>query len=186
MIFRHFLLDVNESNAFIVGCEETRDALLVDAGDYDARIPEFLDQANLRLTKIFITHDHYDHTSGLDDFARQYKAEVLSGAGRAGEGRARRVKHGDAVRVGNLVGKVLATPGHTQDSVSLAFPGHVFTGDALFAGSVGGTSSQSAARQLLDAIRSRIFSLPADTEIHTGHGPSSTVAIEREHNPFFV
>jgi glyoxylase-like metal-dependent hydrolase (beta-lactamase superfamily II) len=186
MIFRHFLLDVNESNAFIVGCEDTREALLVDAGDYDAGISGFLDQERLKLTKIFITHDHYDHTGGLGEFTRRYKAEVLAGASNAGGQRATRVRAADTVRVGNLTGKVLETPGHTQDSVSLAFPGHVFTGDALFAGSVGGTSSQSAARQLLDAIQTQIFSLPLDTEIHTGHGPSSTVAIESEHNPFFV
>ncbi|NLT59553.1 MAG: MBL fold metallo-hydrolase, partial [Candidatus Hydrogenedentes bacterium] len=85
-----------------------------------------------------------------------------------------------------LAGRVLATPGHTPDALSLAFPGMVFTGDALFAGSVGGTASPALARQQLDAIRNHIFSLPADTEIHTGHGPSSTVAIESRYNPFFV
>jgi glyoxylase-like metal-dependent hydrolase (beta-lactamase superfamily II) len=80
---------------------------------------------------------------------------------------------------------VLATPGHTPDGVCLAFSGHVFTGDSLFAGSVGGCSG-AAHRRLLDGIRQHLFALPPDTQVHTGHGPSSTIAIESQHNPFFV
>ena len=98
----------------------------------------------------------------------------------------RHVVHGDTVRVGNLVGEVLATPGHTPDSISLAFPGIVFTGDALFAGSVGGTSSPGCAKQQIDAIRRHILSLPDDYEVHPGHGPASTIGIERRGNPFFA
>jgi glyoxylase-like metal-dependent hydrolase (beta-lactamase superfamily II) len=88
--------------------------------------------------------------------------------------------------VGKLTGTVLATQGHTLDSISLAFPGLVFTGDALFSGSIGGTSSPRNAQQEIDHVRRNILSLPDDYEIHPGHGPSSTVAIERNHNPFFV
>jgi glyoxylase-like metal-dependent hydrolase (beta-lactamase superfamily II) len=81
---------------------------------------------------------------------------------------------------------VLATPGHTPDSLSLSFPGVVFTGDALFAGSVGGTGSPRNASQQIEAIRKHIFALPDDYEIHPGHGPASTVAVERGCNPFFA
>ena len=88
--------------------------------------------------------------------------------------------------MGKLTGRVLATPGHTPEGVSLAFPGHVFTGDALFAGSVGGTASQANYDQQIAAIRTQVFSLPPETEVHPGHGPSSTVAVERRYNPFFV
>jgi hydroxyacylglutathione hydrolase len=186
MILRHFLTEANESNAFIVACEETREALMVDAGDFDPAIADFLDEQGLRLTTVFITHDHYDHTGGLAAAAARDGATVLASGGRPGGVPAQAVHHGDAVHVGTLTGNVLATPGHTPDSVSLAFPGHVFTGDALFAGSVGGTASSSAARRQLDHLRENILSLPPDTEIHTGHGPSSTVAIESRYNPFLV
>ena len=186
MIFGSFLLDANESNAFVLGCEETREALLVDVGDADPRIEEFLDQHGLRLTTVFITHDHYDHTGGLDHVLREHDVEVLSGRGDAGGRNARRVRHGDEVRIGQLAGAVLATPGHTPDSVSLAFPGLVFTGDALFAGSVGGTTSSANARQEIEHIRKHIFALPDECEIHPGHGPASTVGVERQYNPFFA
>ena len=90
------------------------------------------------------------------------------------------------MKVGRLAGRVVATQGHTGDSLSIVFPGMAFTGDALFAGSVGGTASRGETQRQLDSIREHIFSLPPETEIHTGHGPSSTVAVESAHNPFFV
>ena len=186
MIFRHFRLDVNESNAFVVGCGDTKEALLIDVGDMDPAIEDFLDEHGLRLTTVFITHDHYDHTGGLPGVIAKYDAEVLSGSGSGPGHKTRKVAHGDEVRVGDLVGTVLSTPGHTPDSVSLRFPGMVFTGDALFAGSVGGTTSPSQARQQIDALRKHILSLPDETELHTGHGPSSTVGIEKHHSPFFA
>ncbi len=186
MIFRPFLLDVNEVNAFLVACEATREALLVDAGDIDAHVVDFLEENGLTLTTIFITHDHYDHTGGLNAALDRYEVRVYSGKGMAGGAKGHKVRHGDEVRVGELVGKVLATPGHTPDSISLAFPGMVFTGDALFSGSIGGVMSPNDGKVEIEHIRKNIFTLPDDTEVHPGHGPSSTVGIERRYNPFFV
>ncbi|MBX7255061.1 MAG: MBL fold metallo-hydrolase [Candidatus Hydrogenedentes bacterium] len=186
MIVRRFLLDVNEANAFIVACEETRDALLVDAGDFSPAVAEFVSAHSLNLSQVFITHDHYDHVDGLAPVVARYGARVFAGRSAVGGCDATKVSQGATVRVGNLVGNVCETPGHTPDGLSLVFPGHAFTGDALFAGSVGGTSSSENAKRQLDAIRKHIFTLPPDTMIHTGHGPSSTVAIESRFNPFFV
>ncbi|MDX9972890.1 MAG: MBL fold metallo-hydrolase [FCB group bacterium] len=186
MIFRHFLLKVNEANAFILACNDTREAILIDAGDLDNAIPVFLAEHNLTLSKVFITHDHYDHTDGLPAVVQQYRAEVFSGKDAIANIATRRVRENAEIQVGNLVGRVIATPGHTPEGMSLAFPGMVFTGDALFAGSVGGTPGARQARQQIDHITKGIFSLPPETEIHCGHGPSTTVAIESRHNPFFV
>jgi hydroxyacylglutathione hydrolase len=187
MIFQPFLLDVNEANVYVVSCEESREALLIDAGDADPRIGEFVERNDLKLTGVFITHDHYDHTGGLGALIDAFPiAHVFSGRGRAGGRKAKRVSHGDTLRVGALTATVLETPGHTPDSISLVFPGLVFPGDALFSGSVGGTSSASDAKRQIDALRRYVLSLPDEYEVHPGHGPSSTVAIERRFNPFFV
>ncbi|HOD50785.1 MAG TPA: MBL fold metallo-hydrolase [Candidatus Hydrogenedentes bacterium] len=185
-MFKHFLTSANEGNAFILACDETREAILVDVGEFEPEMAEYIETEKLNLTSIFITHDHYDHSGGLREAVDRYGAAVYAGAAHPGGCKARKVAHGDLIRVGTLAGKVIATPGHTPDALSLAFPGMVFTGDALFAGSVGGTSSPAQAKQQLDAIKKHIFSLPPETEIHTGHGPSSTVAIESRYNPFFV
>ena len=186
MIFRHFLTDNNESNVFIIGCGRTKDAIFIDAGDLNAEISAFIDQQRLHPTKAFITHDHYDHTGGLPQMVSRYGAEVLAAHTPCGGCPATPLKHGDTVQVGDLTGTVLATPGHTPSSLCLALAGMVFTGDALFAGSVGGTASAAAKNQQLEAIRTHLFALPDETEVHTGHGPSSTIGIERRYNPFFV
>ena len=185
MIFGHFLLDVNESNAYVVGCEETGAALLVDVADWPPEIPSFLRSHNLHLHTIFITHDHYDHTGGLARAVSATHARVVSGSGRAGGMPVTRVVSGEIVHWGNLQGRVAATPGHTPESISLILPGMVFTGDALFAGSVGGVSSAACARQQCAHITKHIFSLSPQCHIYPGHGPASTVAVEKGYNPFF-
>lgn len=186
MIFRHFLTSVNESNAFIVACEKTREAILIDVGAFERDMDTFIQSKKLRLTQVFITHDHYDHTSGLSDVRERYRPEILAGRATCAGFKATRVDHGDEIRVGELVGRALDTSGHTPEGRSLYLAGMVFMGDALFAGSVGGASSPTNARIQLERIREHVFSLPPETEIHTGHGPSSTVAIESRYNPFFI
>jgi hydroxyacylglutathione hydrolase len=187
MIFQAFMTDVHESNVYVVACEECREGILVDAGDADKRIVQFARDNGLRITTIFITHDHYDHTGGVDALAAALGVEkVLSGSGSAGGRLAHKVGHGDKVTFGRTEGTVLATPGHTSDSISLAIPGMVFTGDALFSGSVGGTGSSAQAAQQIAHLKKDVLSLPDDYEIHPGHGPSSTVSVERRFNPFLV
>jgi glyoxylase-like metal-dependent hydrolase (beta-lactamase superfamily II) len=185
-LFHHIMTSVNESNVFIVGCQATRDALLVDAGANEDAIQDFLEKHGLTLRAIFVTHDHYDHTDGLGELVDRYHPAVYAGASTAGGCPATVVQHGDDVRVGALTGQVLDTHGHTPHGLSLHLAGMVFTGDALFAGSVGGTRSPEDADTQRRLIREHIFSLPPETEVHVGHGPSSTVAVESRFNPFFV
>mgnify|MGYP006292403459 CR=1 FL=1 len=186
-IFHHVLTAANESNCFIVACPETHEACVVDVGAYEPGVSEFLAANGLTLTTVFITHGHYDHVDGLGELLERHPgAEVVAGRSTIGSKQARQVNHGDAVSVGRLEGCVLAVPGHTPDMVCLHIANRVFTGDALFAGSVGGTTGNAEAQRQLDGIREHIFSLPGDTLLHTGHGPSSTVAVESAHNPFFV
>ncbi|MBI4559769.1 MAG: MBL fold metallo-hydrolase [Candidatus Hydrogenedentes bacterium] len=186
MIVQSFLLDVNEANAYVVACEQTREALLIDAGELNASVEAFLRDQDLRLTRVFITHDHFDHTGGLREIIDKHRAEVFAANHAVGNCTATNVSHGDEIPVGSLVGKVVVTPGHTPDGISLIFPGVVFVGDALFAGSVGGTATNALARQQIDHIRRNIFSLPPEYELHGGHGPASTVQIESRYNPFFL
>ncbi|MBM3289294.1 MAG: MBL fold metallo-hydrolase, partial [Candidatus Hydrogenedentes bacterium] len=153
MIVKHFLLEVNEVNLFVVACPDTGDAMLIDAGDFDERVPAFVAENGLNVSKIFITHDHFDHTDGLAQYVKRFGAEVISGSSPIGGCAACVVQHGDEVRLGARTGRVLSTPGHTPAGLSLAFPGHVFTGDALFAGSVGGTGPKEDYDMQITAIR---------------------------------
>lgn len=187
MILGHFRLNVIEVNAFILGCPDTREAVLVDCGEFDPRLPEFVERNELQLTTVFITHDHYDHVQGLRAAATHFGAMVYSGTESLGGYKVDGVlRDGDALQVGALSGYVVDTSGHTPVGLSLVFPDRVFSGDALFAGSVGGTSNpEDYARQLAN-IRRNLFTLPDDTVVHCGHGPSSTIGVEKRYNPFFV
>jgi hydroxyacylglutathione hydrolase len=82
--------------------------------------------------------------------------------------------------------RMLHTPGHTDGSSSYLFRSTVFTGDTLFAGSVGAAAGDdSTYDDILNSVRSKLFTLPSDTVVMPGHGPPTTIALEREHNPFF-
>lgn len=186
MIFAHFLTEVNESNSYLVACEETSEALLVDVAEWDPRIPAYAAAHGLHIAAIFITHAHHDHVGGLAEAMRSLDAKAYAGCTSAGGRAVHRMRHGETLRFGGIEGRAVATPGHTPESLCLVLPGMVFTGDALFSGSVGGTSSPQAHRQEIDSIREHLFTLPDDWEVHPGHGPSSTIGIERRYNPFFT
>jgi len=197
MILRQFMLDIPmlETNAFILGDESSGQALLVDCGLYDPRFEAFLTAYDLTLTKVFLTHGHWDHVDGLAEVLKKFDVPVFGYEARIGGYEIATLAHGDEFGIGALKGHVVHTPGHTPDGLSLIFPpgpsdnphpGIVFAGDALFCGSVGGTSTQSDYDRQIAAIREHLLTLPGDYEIHVGHGPSSTIAAERDFNPFFV
>jgi glyoxylase-like metal-dependent hydrolase (beta-lactamase superfamily II) len=97
----------------------------------------------------------------------------------------RLLKHGDLIAAGEVSLKVLHTPGHTPGGISLLEQGMVFTGDALFAGSIGRTDFPGGdLMTLLRAIKTHLMTLPDDTKVFSGHGPASTIGEERRENPF--
>jgi len=181
MIFGHFRLNVIEANAFILACPENREALIVDCGEFDPCLIQFVENEDLAITTIFVTHEHYDHVGGVGEAAKHFDAQVIAGTPAPGEHLADRVVgHGDEIAIGHLVGRVVETSGHTPVGLSLVFD------DALFAGSVGGTSNDEDYERQRAFIRENLFTLPDDYEVHVGHGPSTTIGIEKRYNPFFV
>lgn len=95
------------------------------------------------------------------------------------------VRDGDGINVGTLTVKVLETPGHTPGGITLEINGALFTGDTLFAGSIGRTDFPGGSyRQIIKSIKSKILTYPDETQIFPGHGPPTTVGNERRYNPF--
>jgi hydroxyacylglutathione hydrolase len=186
MIVQRFMSPIPpfETNQYIVGCTETKLALMVDAGRWDARMEDYLADHGLTLTTIFITHGHFDHVEGLADALKATGAEAFSATGEVGGVTTRVITPRETLTVGTLSGRVVATPGHTPDGLSLIFPGVVFSGDALFSGSVGGTATPDLAAEQLAHVRAHLLSLPDDVEVLSGHGPVTTIGVERRFNPF--
>jgi glyoxylase-like metal-dependent hydrolase (beta-lactamase superfamily II) len=149
-----------------------------------------LEQLQARVALVFLTHGHWDHTEGLEALQASLPQPVPVYASAAEHvpvaDRLRRdVGDGDQLELGRLKCRVLGTPGHTPGSLSLAIGAHVFTGDALFAGAVGGTASHEDFLRQVEALRSKVLSLGDSISLHPGHGPSTKVWIERIFNPFF-
>ena len=179
-------------NCYVVGCTQTRRAVIVDPGGSVDEIAGVVSELALTAEAIAITHGHSDHTAGARSLARRIgisevigSPEDLSAVEAPGLS-ARAVGDGEEFRIGALTVKTLRTPGHTRGSLCYLCGLVCLVGDTLFAGSVGrAMSGPNSYRTLLESVRSKLLSLPKETAILPGHGPATSVGEELTHNPFF-
>ncbi len=192
-------------NCYVVWDSETKEALVIDPGGDVERILEFLKANDLRLERIVNTHSHFDHVGGVRVLQEKTGAPFLiHPRGRAllasAQERAAQflgiavgeppipdafVEDGDEFQIGHVPFLVRHTPGHSPGGICLFAHDAAFTGDTLFAGSIGRYDIPgSSLDELVQSLRSVLLPLPDDTVIYPGHGPSSTMAAERMHNPF--
>jgi hydroxyacylglutathione hydrolase len=188
-MLRKLIVGPYQANCYILGCNETKEGLIVDPGDEIFRIVREISRNGLTILYILITHGHFDHTGGADELRRITKAPVwihaldAPGLNFRPDGY---LSHGQEIRLGTYTISVIHTPGHSPGGVSFHAPGVVFTGDTLFAGSIGRTDFQGGDHeQLIQGVRTQIFPLGDDVRVYPGHGPATTIGRERLHNPFF-
>lgn len=179
----------NTVNCYLIWDEVSREAALFDTGWHAAPILELLTENQLQLKHLFITHTHTDHIAALGPIRERFpKVKLHSSSKNAPVDQ--RTRANDFIHLGSLRITFRDTPGHAEDGATFVIgtwsedaPHVAVVGDAIFAGSIGG------AREHLDLAREKIqqqiFSLPADTLICPGHGPVTTVALEKQHNPWF-
>lgn len=179
-------------NCYVIGSTGTGLGAVVDPGGAVDEIGRRLSAHNLTLDLVLITHAHADHIGGLRALAAAWPKMRLASHTVERES----VIHGLPVRwepakdkvpisLGEISITPLATPGHTPGSTCYLADGVCFVGDTLFAGSIGRPGDRLVYRQMLQAIRSNVLSLPDETIILPGHGPATTVGEENAHNPFF-
>ena len=179
-------------NSYVVGCPRDRAAAIVDPGGAVEEIARALDELKLTPELVLITHAHADHIGGLKDIAVRWPGARLvnhqlerDSAARGLKLRWEPAKDNICLKMGSLNITPLATPGHTPGSVCYLVNGVCFVGDTLFAGSIGRPGQRDAYKQMLADIRLKVLSLPDETVLLPGHGPPTTVAEEKAHNPFF-
>jgi glyoxylase-like metal-dependent hydrolase (beta-lactamase superfamily II) len=188
MIFRQLFDQDTWTYTYLVGDEATGQALLIDTVqekvDRDLKLVEEL---GLTLTLVLETHVHADHVTGAGLLRQRTGCKVM--AGMAGASCADlHVQDGHVHPFGSLNLQVMATPGHTDDSLSYLIGNKLFTGDALLIRATGRTDFQNGdAGQLYDSITTRLFTLPEDTEVYPGHDYAglsmSTIGEEKRFNP---
>jgi hydroxyacylglutathione hydrolase len=214
VILETFAVGRLQANCYVVGDEDTREVLVIDPGDEGPALVEELAARGLRVVAVIASHSHLDHTGAVHDVlerlpeARFYMHRLDYPAIAVQAPSApmwyghdvtpprepdRYVEHGEVLRAGRHEFTVLHCPGHTPGSICIYAPpedgsaGSVFTGDVLFQGSIGRFDFPgSDGRALIRSIRDHLLSLPDDTAVHPGHGPSTGIAAERRHNPFLV
>jgi hydroxyacylglutathione hydrolase len=190
MIVKCFAVGWLSTNCYVVGCEETREAAVIDPGmesEAEAEpIMDFIKQNSLHIKYIINTHGHPDHVAGNTIMKEATGAPILIHESNSEHVQAdRKLRDGDILQVGTLKLKVLHTPGHTKDGISLLGDNVVFTGDALFAGSVGRTDFAGGSfQELINSIKTKLLPLPDSFKVYSGHGPPTTIGDEKRRNPF--
>jgi glyoxylase-like metal-dependent hydrolase (beta-lactamase superfamily II) len=194
------------TNSYLVEDEDSHDAVVIDANLEPDAVIELARSRGANVRAILFTHTDIDHIAGVHEL-REAFGDVPIAVHRAEravltDGRPLRREFGPvATQVGNVVDltegerfragtlefDVLHTPGHSPGGVSLKIDGVLFTGDALFAGSIGRFDfANSDGDALMEGIRGKLLTQPDETAVYSGHGPATTIGRERSTNPFLA
>jgi len=193
-----------QTNCYLVINKELEKSVLIDAAAQGKLIQRKIARSQSSLEAIVITHGHADHIGALDFFdvpiyIHEKEVLFLKDADRnlsaffgsplkvAAKKEIRGLHDGQTIEIAGFNLKILQVPGHTPGSICLYFNSILFSGDALFAGSIGRTDlPYGSTKELVEAIKNKLLILPDNTLVYPGHGPSSTIGEEKQHNPFLT
>lgn len=204
MILKCIVVGSFGANCYVIGCEETKEAAVIDPGGEVKVILNELKQKGLDLKYIINTHGHIDHIGGNDELREATGAKLMiheldapmlaeprmNFSGMMGRSHGFKpadtlLSEGDVIEVGNVKLEVLHTPGHTRGGICLSTKGMVFTGDTLFNESIGRTDFPGGNYEdIINSIMVKLMPFPDETIVHPGHMGSSTIGHERRYNPF--
>lgn len=205
MILKGLEINTVGVNCYIVGCEETKEAAVIDPGGNAQAVLKLLKKEGLKAVYIINTHGHVDHiganrgvkeATGAKILIHEYDAKMLTSpvanfsflmGGKVTSPEADQLlQEGDIIKVGNTVElEVIHTPGHSPGSICLKTGNIIFVGDTLFQGSIGRTDFPGGSyQQLVKNIKEKLLCYDDEVVCYPGHGPATTIGSERLHNPF--
>ncbi len=171
---------------YLLTCKATKATAVIDTGGNPEAVIKKTKELNLQLEKILLTHAHFDHAGGLELLDKTFHCPTWIDKREpcpSGSRDLRFLEDGEMIKLGNLNIEVLFTPGHTSGGISYKVHDSVFSGDAIFAGSMG--RANSSWPELYSSITQKLLTLPDHTRLFPGHGPATTVGEEKRNNPFF-
>ena len=190
IMLKRLVVGPYQANCYILAYKETKECLVIDPGGDVYRIIGEVNRSEFKVVYILITHGHIDHIGGAEELRRITRAPVFiqpldaPGLNFKPDGN---LYDGQKINLGNYRISVLHTPGHSSGGVCFHALGAVFTGDTLFAGSVGRTDFPGGDHhRLIEGVVKRVFPLGDELRVYPGHGPASTIGRERSTNPFFT
>ncbi|MCL5774438.1 MAG: MBL fold metallo-hydrolase [Firmicutes bacterium] len=190
MLIETLVVGFLENNCYILADEDSRSAVIIDPGDNEEDILKTVNEKKFKVEKILLTHGHPDHVGAAEAASSETGAPVYihDEDKKLFKIKAQKpVAENDSITFGKYTIKVLHTPGHTPGSVCFLADGKLFSGDTVFAGSVGRTDLPGGSyRDIMKSIKEKILPLSDDVEILPGHGPSSSIKEEKRENPFLV
>jgi hydroxyacylglutathione hydrolase len=174
------------SNCYLLGGEAGREALLIDPGIFDEGLLGLIEGNGWYVSHVLLTHAHLAHVNGLRTLLKVYNLQIHALQPAAVEFPAETLQETDSLRLSGFAIRVLATPGHSTDSACFHIGSMLFTGDTLSAGGIGETASPYEQALLLSSIRGKLLRLPDGVLLFPGHGPPSTLEVERRFNPYLA
>lgn len=204
MILHRFEVGMLATNCYIIGCEKTKEAAIIDPGGGAGTILKTIEKNGLTVKYIINTHGHLDHTFDNKKIKDATKANILihkEDASMLYDPKSNFsylmgfifksppadevLEDGDIINIGKIKLKVLHTPGHTKGGISLATEEIIFSGDTLFAQGIGRTDLPGGSyREIVASIKNKLFVYPDETIVYPGHGPYTTIGDEKRENPF--
>ncbi len=204
MILKTFRAQVGEfqtfTNMYVVFDENTKEGILIDAGAGADKIVNYIENMNVKLKYIILTHCHVDHVADLRRIRKEFPRVPIVINEEDAEGLAKAdinmcellgvennfldadilVKDGDTLTIGELTAQLIHTPGHTAGSMSILINDALFSGDTLFKGTRGRTDLPTGSeREILWSIKDKLLTLPEDTIVYPGHGTTTMIKEEK-------
>lgn len=203
MIIRKLVVGPLSSNCYIVGSESTHEGMIIDPADEVENILKTVQTLGLKIKVIVLTHGHPDHVGALKPVKEATGAEVAAHSDDAEwiqnqplsmvfgpayptpDAPDRLLHEGDVIDIGDLSFSIIHTPGHSPGGICLLGQGVLFSGDTLFNSGIGRYDLPGGDYdRLIDSLQAKLMPLPAETIVHPGHGPETTIGAERQSNPF--